>query len=248
MRPQSRPLIGIICCNRQIGSETAQAVMNRYVHGVARHAAADAVLLPALEPGQVIANIVRRLDAVLLTGSLSNLEPARSGASDGTGPFDPHRDHLAVTLLEAAAQYNKPLFGICRGLQEINVALGGTLRADLAAISGMHHAPAEVDFAGMFDYTHDVALTPGGVLAAMTGQTSLTVNSVHYQGIANLAHGLTIEARAPDGLIEAVSGRSGSAPLLGVQWHPEWNADNDHYSRAFFALLGQAARGESGDQ
>jgi putative glutamine amidotransferase len=240
-----RPLVGIICCNRQIGVETAQAVMNRYVYSVARHAAADVVLLPALEPGQDIANIVRRLDAVLLTGSLSNLEPARSGASDGGGPFDAHRDHLAAELLAAAAAHDKPLFGICRGLQEINVALGGTLRADLSAISGMHHAAADVGFAGMFDHIHDVALTPEAVLARLTGQTSLTVNSVHYQGIASLAPSLRIEAQAPDGLIEAVSGRSGSAPLLGVQWHPEWNADNDGYSCAFFALLGQAARGES---
>jgi len=242
-----RPLIGIICCNRQIGVETAQAVMNRYVIAVARHAAADAVLLPALEPGQDIANIIRRLDAVLLTGSLSNLEPARSGAADGSGPFDPHRDHLAIELLTAAAVHHKPLFGICRGLQEINVALGGTLRADLAARSGMHHAPPEVDFAGMFDHAHAVALTPGGVLAGLTGQHSLTVNSVHYQGIATLAPGLAVEATAPDGLIEAVSGRSGNAPLLGVQWHPEWNADNDGNSRAFFALLGQAARSSGGD-
>lgn len=243
-----RPLIGIICCNRQIGVETAQAVMNRYVIAVARHAGADAVLIPALEPGQDIANIVRRLDAVLLTGSLSNLEPSRSGAADGTGPFDPHRDQLAVELLAAAAAHDKPLFGICRGLQEINVALGGTLRADLAGISGMHHAPAEVDFAGMFIHTHVVALTPGGVLAGLTGQARFCVNSVHFQGIANLAPGLNIEATAPDGLIEAVSGRSGQAPLLGVQWHPEWNADNDDDSRAFFALLGQAARNEYGGQ
>jgi putative glutamine amidotransferase len=241
-----RPLVGIICCNRQIGVETAQAVMNRYVHGVTRHAGADVVLIPALEPGQDIASIVRRLDAVLLTGSLSNLQPARSGAADGTGPYDPHRDALAVALLAAAARHNKPLFGICRGLQEINVGSGGTLRADLAAISDMHHAPADVDFAGMFDHTHDVALAPDGVLAGITGHASLTVNSVHYQGISRLAPGLTVEATAPDGLIEAVSGRSGNAPLLGVQWHPEWNADNDENSRAFFALLGQSAR-SSGD-
>lgn len=245
MRPQSRPLIGIICCNRQIGVETAQAVMNRYVQAVVRHAQADAVLIPALEPGQDIAAIVRRIDAVLLTGSLSNLEPARSGAAGGTGPYDPHRDHLAVELRGAAAAHDRPLFGICRGLQEINVAGGGTLRADLAATSGLHHAPPEVDFAAMFDHAHDVALAPGGVLTQLTGQSCLRVNSVHYQGIAALAPGLAIEATAPDGLIEAVSGRSGRALLLGVQWHPEWNADNDGDSRAFFALLGRAARGDA---
>ena len=244
----TRPLIGIICCNRQIGSETAQAVMNRYVHAVARHAAADAVLLPALEPGQDIANIVRRLDGVLLTGSLSNLEPTRSGAADGTGPYDPHRDHLAAELLAAAARHDKPLFGICRGLQEINVALGGTLRADLSAISGLHHAPADVGFDAMFDHAHDVALAPGGVLAATLGVSALSVSSVHFQGITALAPGLAVEATAPDGLIEAVSGRSGSALLLGVQWHPEWNADTNAHSRAFFALLGEAARGNDGDQ
>jgi putative glutamine amidotransferase len=236
----TRPLIGIICCTRQIGVEAAQAVMNRYVHGVSRHAAADVVLLPAMEPGQDIANIVRRLDGVLLTGSLSNLEPARSGAADGTGPYDPHRDHLAVELLAAAARHDKPLFGICRGLQEINVALGGTLRADLAAISGMHHAPADVGFDAMFDHGHDVALAPGGVLAAALGVATLTVSSVHYQGIASLAPGLKVEATAPDGLIEAISGRSGSALLLGVQWHPEFSITKS--DDAIFAAFIAAAR------
>jgi anthranilate/para-aminobenzoate synthase component II len=134
----------------------------------------------------------------------------------------------------------KPLFGICRGLQEINVALGGTLSRELQD----HHAPDDVGFREMFDHRHDVALTPGGLLARAHGRMALHVNSVHYQGLARLGDGLAVEAVAPDGMVEAVSARIGAAPVLAVQWHPEWTADTDGDAATFFHILGRALRGQ----
>jgi putative glutamine amidotransferase len=107
-----------------------------------------------------------------------------------------------------------------------------------------HHAPNDVGFDAMFDHRHAVDLTDGGMLADAYGKGALDVNSVHYQGIGKLADGLNVEARAPDGLIEAYSARPNGAPLLAVQWHPEWGTENDPDSQIYFQLLGKALRGE----
>src|SRR3546814_5890918 len=122
-----------------------------------------------------------------------------------------------------------PLFGICRGFQEINVALGGTLRRDTSASGDLlrHHAPDGVSFGAMFDHHHKVDLIEGGLLASASGAQSLDVNSVNYQGVDQLADGLAVEARAPDGLVEASSARPNGAPLLAVQWHTEWRTDGN---------------------
>jgi len=135
---------------------------------------------------------------------------------------------------------------MCRGFQEINVALGGTLRRDTSSNDALlrHHAPDGVAFDAMFDHQHDVDLTAGGMLASAIGKDRIIVNSVHYQGVGRLAGGLDIEAVATDGLIEAYSARPNGAPLLAVQWHPEWQPESNPDSQAYFRLLGQAARGE----
>jgi putative glutamine amidotransferase len=139
----------------------------------------------------------------------------------------------------------KPVFGICRGFQEINVAFGGTLARDVGAAEALaHHAPADADLEAMFSHRHDVSLSPGGVLAQASGQDHMTVNSVHYQGVGRLGRDLVVEARAPDGLVEAVSARIGGAPILAVQWHPEWRTQDDVASQLVFRLLGRALRGE----
>ena len=241
-----RPVIGIIACNREVGADSAQAVMTRYAAAAMRHAEADALIVPALPELLDARNVVARLDAVLLTGSPSNLDARHYGGADpGDGPHDPGRDAVALALVDAAVAGRTPLFGICRGFQEINVALGGTLRGDVGKGVQAHHAPDDVPFAAMFDHRHPVALTPGGVLARATGAFALEVRSVHYQGIARLAPGLMVEATAEDGLVEAYAAEPGGAPLVAVQWHPEWQADADPASRAFFDLLGRAARGAS---
>lgn len=239
-----RPVLGITACTRDVGVETAQAVIDRYVASAARHADCVPLLIPARPDLFAAEEVVDRIDGLLLTGSPSNVAPARYGdASDGDGPFDLGRDAMSLSLITAMRAAGKPVFGICRGFQEINVAFGGTLARDLSTEERplAHHAPDEAGLAEMFAHAHDVSLTEGGVLATATGRDSLHVNSVHYQGVATLGTGLTVEARAPDGVVEAVSAQN--PPLLAVQWHPEWATDDDAYSIRFFALLGRALRG-----
>jgi putative glutamine amidotransferase len=159
-----------------------------------------------------------------------------------------HTDVRALPPPDAAAAADKPLFGICRGFQEINVARGGTLRRDLGATALPHHAPAHVDFDALFDHVHPVAVASSGLLARANGKTELSVNSVHYQGVDRLGEGLQIEATAPDGQIEAFAGTSGKALLLAVQWHPEWATDAHDDRRTFFHLLGRALRGAAPEE
>ncbi|KTE14300.1 gamma-glutamyl-gamma-aminobutyrate hydrolase family protein [Sphingopyxis sp. H115] len=243
----SRPVLGIIACNRMVGTELAQVVMNRYATAAMRHADCAALIIPSLPDYMRAAEIVGRLDGVLLTGTPSNIAPELYGdPADGDGPFDPDRDRMMAELVEAVIAARRPLFGICRGFQEINVALGGTLRRDTSASEELlhHHAPDGVSFEGMFDHHHKVELVGGGMLALAYKKPSLEVNSVHYQGVGTLAEGLRVEARAPDGLVEAYSARPNGAPLLAVQWHPEWATDGNNDSQTYFHLLGRALRGE----
>jgi putative glutamine amidotransferase len=236
----ARPVLGITACSRDLGEETAQAVIDRYVVAASRHADCVPLLIPARPDLFAAEEVVARIDGLLLTGSPSNVAPVRYGdAAVGEGPFDEGRDAMSLALIAAARAAGKPVFGICRGFQEVNVAFGGTLERGIAG--GAHHAPDEAGLAEMFGYEHDVDLREGGVLAAATGCAALRVNSVHYQGVARLGEGLTVEARALDGVVEAVAASDGP-PLLAVQWHPEWAAD-DAASHAFFALLGRALRG-----
>ncbi len=221
-------------------------VMERYIRASMTYADVAALIIPALPDLMTGAEVAPRLDGILLTGSPSNVAPAWYGDADGEGPFDDGRDEIAIGMVKRMIDLQKPVFGICRGFQEINVALGGTLRRDTSSNDRMlrHHAADDVSFDAMFDHNHPVALTPGGMLAEGYGKSALEVNSVHYQGIAALASDLSIEATAPDGLIEAYSARPNGAPVLAVQWHPEWNTEHNSDSQTYFQLLGKALRGE----
>ncbi len=241
----SRPVLGVIACNRMVGSEVAQAVMNRYIRAAMTYADVAALIIPSLPDLMTAAEVAPRIDGILLTGSPSNVATRLYGDEGGDGPFDDGRDEIAMSMVDRMIGARKPVFGICRGFQEINVALGGTLRRDTSANDTLirHHAPDDVDFDAMFDHRHPVELADGGMLSNAYAKGALDVNSVHFQGIGTLADGLTVEARAPDGLIEAYSARPNGAPLLAVQWHPEWGTENDADSQTYFLLLGKALRG-----
>ena len=241
----SRPVLGVIACNRMVGSEVAQAVMNRYVRAAMIYADVAALIIPSLPDLMTAADVAPRIDGILLTGSPSNVATRLYGEDGGDGPFDDGRDEIAISMVNRMIDAQKPVFGICRGFQEINVALGGTLRRDTSASDDLirHHAPDDISFDAMFDHRHAVDLTDGGILASAYAKSALDVNSVHYQGIGKLADGLNVEARAPDGLVEAYSARPNGAPLLAVQWHPEWGTENDPDSQTYFHLLGKALRG-----
>jgi putative glutamine amidotransferase len=244
----SRPVLGVTCCNRVVEDEPSQTVVGRYLEAAMRHADAAALLVPAL-PGLMDADeVAERLDGLLLTGSISNVEPERygeGGAPDAAGPFDTGRDAMTAALIAAMVARRRPVFGICRGFQELNVALGGTLRRDTGRSPDLlpHHASADADLEATFAHAHPVRLAAGGLLHGAIGKPFIVVNSVHYQGVGRLAPGLSVEARSSDGLVEGFSARIDGAPLLAVQWHPEWDADNNPDSRAFFHLLGRALRG-----
>ncbi|MFN9033498.1 MAG: gamma-glutamyl-gamma-aminobutyrate hydrolase family protein [Alphaproteobacteria bacterium] len=244
----ARPVAGIICCTRTVGIEPAQAVMNRYVASAMAYADAAALLVPSMPGLMRAADVASRLDGLLLTGSPSNLDPGAYGeaADDAPGPFDPARDAMTGDLIRAMLDLGRPVFGICRGFQELNVAFGGTLRRDVSENPDLlrHHAPDEVGFNEMFDHVHDVELTPGGVLADALGQARIRVNSVHYQGVQRLGEGLSVEAQADDGVVEAFSTRVNTAPVLAVQWHPEWRTGEHPQSQVFFGIFGRALRGE----
>jgi putative glutamine amidotransferase len=243
----ARPILGMICCQRHVGTEYAQAVMERYLYGVSPYVDAIPLLIPSL-PDFVDAEIIaQRLEGLLLTGSPSNMEPYRYGEAveDAPGPFDPKRDEMAMKLADAMLKLGKPVFGICRGFQELNVHFGGTLRRDLSdpARAFQHHAPDGVSFDAMFDHAHPVTLEEGGAIFAAIGTAEIEVNSVHYQGVDKLGADLRVEARAPDGVVEAFSSTARGGPVLAVQWHPEWKPHAHENSRKLFGLMGRVLRG-----
>jgi putative glutamine amidotransferase len=243
-----RPVLGVISCNREVDHQDAQVVMSRYLKSALAYADAAALLVPAMPELMQAREVAPRLDGLLLTGTPSNLDPKRYGEliDDAPGPFDSERDEMTARLIEAMLDLGKPVFGICRGFQELNVAFGGTLRRDMAEHPELiaHHAPSELGFSEYFEHTHPVTLTTGGVLNRAYERSELDVISVHYQGVDRLGAGLTVEARAPDGVVEAVSAEVNGAPVLAVQWHPEWNAHERPESQLFFRLLGRALRRE----
>ena len=245
---KERPVLGVIACNREIETQAAQAVMTRYLVSALKYADAAALLIPAMPELMRAAEVAPRLDGILLTGTPSNLDPKRYGelVDDAPGPFDPARDEMTSELIEAMLDLGKPVFGICRGFQELNVAFGGTLRRDMAENPEFipHHAPDDKSFAEYFEHLHPVKLVQNGVLARAYKQDELDVVSVHYQGVDKLGKGLTVEATAPDGVVEAISANVNGGQILAVQWHPEWRASENPQSQRFFELLGRALRRE----
>ncbi len=248
MTDKPRPVLGVISCNRTVEHQAAQAVMTRYLVSALTYADAAGLLVPAMPELVNAKEVAPRLDGLLLTGTPSNLDPKRYGVivDDAPGPFDPGRDEMTAHLIEAMLEEGKPVFGICRGFQELNVAFGGTLRRDMAENETLiaHHAPDNKSFAEYFEHIHPVNLEEGGVLKRAYQRDELDVVSVHYQGVDKLGEGLKVEATAPDGVIEAVSAEVNGAPILAVQWHPEWKAHENPQSQVFFKLLGRALRRE----
>ncbi|WP_375398533.1 gamma-glutamyl-gamma-aminobutyrate hydrolase family protein [uncultured Sphingomonas sp.] len=243
MRSPARPIVGVLCCNEAVG-RPVQAVATRFVAPLSRFSDATVVLVPAVVDAVDIAALAAMLDGLLLTGSRSNVAPQRYGGAPlpAGQDTDPERDEVALALAGRMIEAGKPVFGICRGLQEINVLFGGTLSAD--ACRDRHHRGSwDGCFDDLFGHRHDVELNDGGLLSRATGRRRMSVNSVHTQGIDRLGAGLSIEAVAPDdGLVEAIRAHPCGADVLAVQWHPEWDVERSAESRAFFALLGGSLR------
>lgn len=244
---RQKPVLGVIACNRAVGGETGASVMRRYLEAAAKYMDASLVIIPSLPDCIDVQRLATMIDGCLLTGSPSNIAARRYGTPDAIaeGPFDEERDEVVLRVISEIVKLDKPILGICRGLQEINVAFGGTLRRDLAGSERIvqHHAPADAALDAMFSHGHEVDLAPDGILSSSLRKTSIVVNSVHYQGIDRLAPNLSIEATAPDGVVEAVSGQLGLSSVLAVQWHPEWKTESNFESQMLFRLFGELLRG-----
>jgi putative glutamine amidotransferase len=245
--PRSRkPIVGIPCDRRMVGEHAFHMVGEKYIAAVRGGAGVMPLLIPVLEPSLAIDDILGAVDGLLFTGSPSNVAPHRYGGPDARDPslLDEARDTTTLPLLHAAIEHGTPVFSICRGFQELNVALGGTLHQHLEELPGhLDHrepkdAPVEVKYAPV----HDLTVVPGGMLERLIGTRSFKVNSLHSQGIDRLAPGLAAEATAPDGVIEGVSMPKARGFLFGAQWHPEWRYAESPVSMALFAAFGDAVR------
>ncbi len=240
-----KPLIGIPADRRILGPHPFHCVGEKYIAAVAEAADAVPVVIPALGERD-LDELLSRLDGILLTGSPSNVEPHRySGPdSDPDTLHDPHRDETTLPLIPRVIEAGMPLFAVCRGFQEMNVAFGGTLWQKVQDVPGMqdHREDKSQSLEIQYAPAHAMELVRGGLLHAIAGADQVMVNSLHAQGVQTLGSGLDIEARAPDGLIEAFRVRAAPGFALAVQWHPEWQVMKNPFSHALFAAFGAAAR------
>ncbi len=236
------PLVGIPCCLRTINERVIHSVSERYTGAVVDATGCLPVLIPAIGSQTDVCGVLDRLDGLLLTGSPSNVHPSEYGDEplDEKILHDPARDATTLPLIRAAVRRDLPILAICRGIQELNVALGGTLIQRVHELPGrLNHRSRKESPDGAYGPAHPVALTPGGLLAGLAGSTEIMVNSLHSQGIDRPAPELRVEAVAPDGQIEAVSLPTARF-VVGVQWHPEYKALENPFSAALFLAFSRA--------
>ncbi|MBZ0329039.1 gamma-glutamyl-gamma-aminobutyrate hydrolase family protein [Halomonas sp. ANAO-440] len=240
---QSRPLVGVIACRRDVEGHSAHVVTDKYLSALRDYGLAP-VVLPVWQDA-VDGALLTHLDGLLLTGSYSNVEPSRYGAERAPENTrdDLHRDAAALSWIPAAICRGLPLLGICRGFQELNVAYGGTLHQAVQNVPGLlDHREPDADYAARYAPAHGIELHSSGHLAALYPESCSKVNSLHQQGIDRLGEGLRAEAWAPDGLVEAVSVTAAPAFALAVQWHPEWRPAEHPLYHALFEGFASACR------
>jgi putative glutamine amidotransferase len=242
--PTRKPVVLVPACNRQLGEHPFHVAGKKYIDAV-RLADCQPLVVPSLEPGE-LESLLDLADGLLLTGSPTNVHPRHFGehVHDTALPLDPARDDWTLPLIPRALERGIPLFAICRGFQETNVALGGSLHQAVQEVPGHadHRGPDGAPAEAVYALAHPVDVVPGGALAAIVGAERIDVNSVHGQGVNRLARGLRVEARAPDGLVEAFSVPDAKAFNLCVQWHPEWQAAGNPVSVKLFKAFGAACQ------
>jgi putative glutamine amidotransferase len=242
-----KPLVGVVSDRRQIdAAHYFHMIGEKYLHALADAADVYPVGLPSLADGFDLVEILGRLDGLFLPGSPSNLEPKHyRGDSSKPGTWhDPERDIAALPLIPAAVESGLPLFAVCRGFQEMNVAYGGTLHQLVHEVPGyrMHKENPDDPLEVQYGPSHTVSFARGGLLEDITGHAGATVNSLHSQAVDRIADGLIVEATAEDGLVEAFVVKDAPAFALGIQWHPEWQVSANEESTAIFRAFGDACR------
>lgn len=241
-----KPVIGVPADRRMVDPHPFHMAGEKYVQAVVDGAGGLPFIIPALGDPLDIDDIIANIDGLLLTGSPSNVEPYHyEGQPSEPGTLhDPHRDALTLPLARRAMELGVPLLAVCRGHQELNVVLGGTLHQKVHEMPGYHmhkenpDDPLEVQYGP----SHRISLVEGGLLRGLAGTDSVIVNSLHSQGIARLGEGVSVEAVADDGLIEAFRVDSARGFALSVQWHPEWQITLNEFSMGIFRTFGDACR------
>jgi putative glutamine amidotransferase len=238
----AKPVVLVPACNRLLGHHPFHIAGKKYIDAV-RLAGCQPLIVPTAEPGEIDA-LLDLADGLLFTGSPSNVHPRHFGEDvrDSSLPLDPERDDWTLPLIPRALARGIPLFAICRGFQEANVALGGSLHQAVHEVEGQHDHRGAPDGTPEEQYAlaHPVRVEPGGVLDGILAAPEVRVNSVHGQGVNRLAPGLRVEARAPDGLVEAFSKADAPGFNLCLQWHPEWRAAENPVSVKLFRAFGAA--------
>jgi putative glutamine amidotransferase len=244
-----RPVIGIPADRRTLGHQAYHLVGEKYVTAVLDGAGGLPLIVPAIGRELQLDELLDTLDGLLFMGSASNVDPRHyqgEPSADGT-LHDPHRDETTLPLIPRAVAAGVPVLGICRGFQEMNVAYGGSLWQKLHEVPGYldHREDSQLPFEQQYELAHEVLLEPGGQLRRLAGTDRIRVNSLHGQGVRELGQGLAIEARAPDGVIEAFRVERAPTFALALQWHPEWRVSSNSFSSALFAEFGAACRAKS---
>lgn len=241
-----RPLIGIPADRRMVGDHAFHMVGEKYAHAVSRAAGGLPLLIPVLPEPLEAREVLARLDGLLFPGSPSNVEPHHydEGPSEPGTLHDPERDATTLPLIRMAIEQGVPILGICRGFQEMNVALGGKLWQKVHEVPNLfdHREEKSASLEIQYGPAHEVVLEPGPMREWAGGADRVKVNSLHGQGVKQLAPDLTVAARAPDGLIEAFWMPRAPAFTWAVQWHPEWRVMANNFSVALFSAFGEAAR------
>ena len=239
-----RPLVLVPACNTMMGEHPYHIAGKKYIDAV-RLAGCLPLVIPNADEVELEA-LLAIADGVFLTGSPSNVHPSHfdEDVLDLSLPLDPARDAWTLPLIRRALAIGLPLFTVCRGTQETNVALGGSLHQAVHQVEGKHdhRSDSKAALAVQYGPAHEVFVEPGGVLERVVGLQKFDVNSVHGQAVNRLADSLRVEARAPDGVVEAFSARGAKGFNLCVQWHPEWQAAANPVSMRMLAAFGEACR------
>ncbi len=241
-----QPLVAISTDVKQVDNYDWHAAPRQYLEAAIAGAGVFPVLVPSFGDRLDFDRLLAAVDGVMLTGARANVHPALYGgeASEANGPYDPARDSTTLPLIRKAIDHGVPLLAICRGIQELNVALGGTLATEIQERAGSldHRAPVSEDQDVRFGIRQSVSIKPGSCLAGVFGPGEIMVNSVHRQAIDLPGSRLQVEAVAPAGTVEAVSVKDARAFAVGVQWHPEYWVHSDSNSAKIFKAFGDAVR------
>ncbi len=243
----TRPVIGIIGNSYLVNDEYPTHAGGKMTsHAVAEVAGGLPLIVPS-DPALVdVAELLEVCDGFLLTGGRPNVHPEEYGEAptEAHGDFDRGRDSVTLPLVRACVERGQPVFGVCRGFQEVNVAMGGTLHPEIRDLPGRmnHRMPPDGTLEEKFALRHIVTLTEGGPFHRVLGAREVLTNTLHGQGIKEAGVRIVIDGHAPDGTPEAIYVENAPGFTLSVQWHPEWRAAGDPVSRPLFEAFGDAAR------